>query len=209
MRHFDLFYGILHIYDILMIIYFAQNLLYLFSVFSNSIYPFKKDCFSRDFDVYHVDIRKQILLLTKPCRVWTLLSALRKDIKDYENGVSCIFVMYSCIWRWFLSAFVTKQNTAWSNNGFQRCGLKVNMLKSFDLLFFYFAPVFLAFYIYLFLIFSMDGKRQQQKWQTKKALKPKCLKWFLYVTSSKAFSNKCSGKNNCSENYNQNPNTCD
>ena len=40
---------------------------------------------------------------------------------------------------------------------------KVSMLEFFYLLLFYFVPVFLAFYIYLFLLFNMDGKQQQQE----------------------------------------------
>ena len=53
---------------------------------------------------------------------------------------------------------------------------KVSMLKFVYLLLFYFVPVFLAFYIYLFLIFNMDGKQQQQEWQAKKAFEANYLK---------------------------------
>ena len=71
---------------------------------------------------------------------------------------------------------------------------KVSMLKFFYLLLFYFVPVFLAFYIYLFLLFNMDGKQQQQEWQAKKAFKANYIKWFLSVTSSKAVSKRCPWK---------------
>ena len=52
----------------------------------------------------------------------------------------------------------------WKKHGFHCCGQGKHV------------KIRLPFYIYLFLLFNMDGKHQQQDWQAKKAFKANYLK---------------------------------